>query len=120
MVNTTNFLNTIKEGVKDKIDSEATHVAVGTDNTTPTSSDTTLGSEVLRKARQDYTEGTSDVVVSLWISSLEANGNDLKEVGIFNASSGGTLLTRETFTTISKSSNTELWIDIEEQIDVSQ
>ena len=120
MVNTTSFLNLIKAGAKDEIISQASHVAVGTDETTPTVGDTSLGAEVTRKARQEYTEGTSNVVISLWLNSLESNGNDLKETGCFTAISGGTLLTRETFTSISKTSSVELWIDIEEQVDVSQ
>ncbi len=120
MVNTTSFMDLVKTAVKAEVVTQMSNPAVGTSNTTPTVGDVALGAETIRKARQDYTEGTSDVTISLWISSVEGNGTSLKETGVFNASSGGTLLTHETFTAISKTSGIELWIDVEEQIDVSQ
>jgi len=120
MVNTTEFLNTIKSGVQDTMIAEATHLAVGTDNTAATVGDTALGAEVTRKARQEYTRGTSDVVFSLFLNSLESNGNSLKEVGMFDAAAAGNLLERNTFTAIAKSSSIEVWVDVEEQIDVTQ
>ena len=120
MVNTTGFLTTIKSGVQDTIIASATHMAVGTDNTTPTVGDTALGAEVTRKAVQEVTQGTSDVIISLFLNSTESNGNDLKEVGMFDASSSGNLLERNVFTEIAKSTSIEVWIDVEEQIDVTQ
>lgn len=120
MVNTTGFLNTIKSAVKDTVVSNATHLAVGDDNTTPTVGDTALGNELTRKARQEVTQGTSDVIISLFLNSTESNGNELKEVGMFDAGAAGNLLERNIFTTISKSTSIEVWIDIEEQIDVTQ
>jgi len=120
MVNTTSLLDLVKTAVKGEIVTQFNHVAVGTDNTTPTVGDTTLGAEVTRKTRQTYSEGTSDVVISMWLSSLESNGDDLVEVGALNAASSGDLLTHEVFNSISKTSSVELWIDIEEQVDVSQ
>lgn len=120
MVNTTGFLTTVKAGIRSTIISNATHLAVGTDATTPTAGDTALGAEVTRKARQEFTEGVSDVIISLFLNSLEGNGNALVEVGMFDAVSGGNLLERSTYTVINKSSSLEVWIDIEEQIDVTQ
>ena len=120
MVNTTNFLNTIKTAVRTSIIAEGTHIAVGDDNTTPTVGDTALGNELTRKARQEYTEGGSDVIISLFLSSTESNGNALKEVGLFDAAAAGTLLERNTFTVINKTTSIEVWIDIEEQVDVTQ
>lgn len=120
MVNTTNFLSVIKTSVKNSVIANSTHLAVGDDNTTPTVGDTALGNELTRKARQEYTEGTSDVIISLFLNSAESNGNALTEVGMFDAASSGTLLERETYTVINKTSSLEVWIDIEEQIDVTQ
>ena len=120
MVNTTGFLNTIKSGVLDTIVANATHMAVGDDATTPTVGDTALGNELTRKAVQEVTQGTSDVIVSLFLNSTESNGNSLKEVGMFDAAAAGNLLERNTFTTISKTSSLEVWIDVEEQVDVTQ
>ena len=120
MVNTTAFLNTVKAGVRQTVLDEGTHVAVGTDNTTPTVSDTTLGSEEERNARQEYTEGTSDVIISGFINSTEANSTSLQEVGVFDAASSGNMMMHETFTAISKTSSIEVWVDVEQQIDVTQ
>lgn len=120
MVNTTGFLNTIKTAVRASVIAEGTHLAVGDDDTTPTAGDTALGNELTRKARQEYTEGTSDIVMSLWIGSTEANSESLEEVGLFDAVAAGNLLVRDTFTAIAKTASIEVWIDIEEQIDVTQ
>lgn len=120
MVNTTGFLTTIKSGVRTTIINNATHLAVGTDNTTPTVGDTVLGAEVTRKSRQEYTEGASDVIISLFLNSLESNGDALVEVGMFDDPSSGNLLERSIYTVINKSNSLEVWIDIEEQIDVMQ
>jgi len=120
MVNTTAFLNTVKTGVRATVIAEGTYMAVGTDNTTPAVSDTTLGAEEERNSRQEYTEGTSDIVLSLFVNSTEANSTSLKEVGVFDASSSGNMAMRDIFTAIAKTSSIEVWIDVEQQIDVTQ
>lgn len=120
MVNTTGFLSTIKTGVKATVVANATHMAVGVSGAAATVGDTALGSEVTRKAIQEVTQGTSDVIVSLFLNSTESNGNSLKEVGVFDAGAAGNLLERNVFTTIAKTSSLEVWIDVEEQISVTQ
>jgi len=120
MVNTTAFLNIIKGDIRDAVIAAGTHLAVGTNNTAPTVADTTLAAEEERNARQEYTEGTSDVVLSLFVASTEANGVDLKEVGVFDAGAAGNMMMRETFTALSKTAAIEVWIDVEQQIDVTQ
>lgn len=120
MVNTTGFLDTIKAAVRASVIAEGTHMAVGDDDTTPSAGDTDLGNEIVRKALQEYTEGTSDVILSLWLSSVEGNGEALAEVGLFDAGAAGNLLVRNIFTVINKTTSIEVWIDIEEQIDVTQ
>ena len=120
MVNTTGFLSTLKTAIKTSVLAEGTHVAVGTDDTAPTVGDTALGAEETRKAIQESTTGTSDVILSLFLNSAESNGNDLVEVGLFDAAAAGNLLVRDIFTTITKNSSTEVWIDIEEQISITQ
>ncbi len=84
MVNMTGFLNTIKASVRASVISNGSHLAVGTDNTAATVGDTILGNELIRKARQEYTEGASDVITSLWLSSVEGNDASLKEVGMLD------------------------------------
>ena len=95
-------------------------MAAGTGTTAATVADTTLETETERNARQESTEGTSDVIVSLFLNSTEGNGDDLTEVGALDAASTGNLMMRTTFPVISKTSAVDVWIDVEEQIDVTQ
>ena len=120
MTNTTVFLDAVKESIKTFTLTKSTYMAVGTGTTTATVNDTTLETETERNARQEYTLGTSDVTVSLFLSSAEGNGDDLTEVGALDASSSGNLMMRTTFPVISKTSAKDVWIDVEEQIDVVQ
>ena len=115
-----NFLDDVKEEVKDFIILKGSHSGVGTGTTAETPADTALETSVLRKARQEYTEGVSDVVISLFIGSTEANGNDLTETGVFDAASGGNMMMRRTFPLIGKTASIDMWIDVEEQVDVAQ
>ena len=120
MVLTQVFLDEVREQIKQQISDDFTFVAVGTDGTSPSSSDTTLGNEVLRKERQETTSGTDYRIVSMWINSVEANGNDLQEVGTFNQSSNGNMWTRNTFSSLSKTDTVEVWIDVKVVISVSE
>ena len=119
---TDTLLDEMKDAALDRMQSEFTYIAVGTDDTTPTETDTTLGNEVLRKERQEYSRDDTNgkITVSMWILSTEANSNDLKEVGVFDASSGGNMFSRNTFNTISKNNNIELWIDLEFTVSVDR
>lgn len=107
----TNMLSSVRDGIKDTIDTDFTHGAIGTGTTAPTTGDTTLETEVLRKGRQETSDTTDTKTVSAWIDSTEGNGNDITEFGFLSDSSGGTLLNRNTFTAKSKVSSIELWFD---------
>lgn len=120
MTNTQSFLDAVKADVRTFTLSKSTHLAAGTGTTTETSADTTLEYEVYRAARQEYTEGTSDIVVSLFMPSTSADDSELTEVGALDAASGGNLMMRKTFPAIEWTSSVDVWIDVEEQIDVTQ
>ena len=93
---------------------QPSHMAIGTDNTAASATDTSLGSEVLRKALATSQQGNTGVVtVKMAVLSTEANGQSLKEVGVFNASSGGTMLNRIVHTQIDKTSSFEQRYQIE-------
>lgn len=113
------------------------YAAVGTGSTTPTTADTTLAAEVTPSSSNRtnsngsitetlvYTSGTPD----FWTSSktylfdfAQGNGN-LTEIGLFSASSSGTMWTRQllkdsggTPTTITKTSSDQLRITYTLQI----
>lgn len=121
MVLTIDLLTQIRSDVKDDLDAIFTHGAVGTDDTTEASSDTSLGSEVFRDSIDDFDTSASDkIVASLRILTTEANGNDLKEGGWFNASSGGTMWTRNTLNTITKTTDIQVYFDVEIEITVEE
>jgi hypothetical protein len=74
------------------------YVAIGTDGTSPSSSQTALGAEVMRVQgaySKDANTGECSMDATFNITSTYA----LQECGLFNASSGGTMYCRDTYTT---------------------
>ena len=67
------------------------YMAIGTDNTTPTIADTTLGTEVHRNTFTDiiYTSGKANF--RYYLDSSTANGNTLVEAGLFGDDATGTV-----------------------------
>lgn len=85
------------------------HMAVGTGATGALVTDTTLQTELTRIA---LTSGTSSGNVATYVTTFGAGEGTgaLTEAGIFNASSGGTMLARTTFATINKGASDTLQI----------
>lgn len=79
-------------------------IAVGSSTTAASSGDTTLGSESYRNAYSTTNTLNSVITLSLFLSPGVATGS-ISEAGIFNnATSGGTMLSRIVFSTITKQS----------------
>lgn len=77
-----------------------TNMAIGTNGTAATLADTTLGTEV---ARQAFTQGVSTNVVTMSTTFAAGVGTGaLQEAGLFNNSSGGTMLSHVVFAVINK------------------
>ena len=93
-------------------DLDASHLAVGTDDTTPASGNTSLNNEVHRITTTDDADQGATLFTSTFLDTSEANGNDLKEVGLITADSGGTLLNHSTISTITKDDETTATIDV--------
>ena len=71
------------------------HIAIGTDGTAPTASDTALGNEVMREAATYTKTGTGQ---GKWEATFNITGSyTLQEAGLFNAATGGTMFCRDTF-----------------------
>jgi hypothetical protein len=85
------------------------HMAVGTSGTSPAAGNTTLGAEV---ARQSLTSGTAASNVVTYVASFAAGVGTgaLQEAGMFNASSGGTMLCRTTFAVVNKGASDAMTI----------
>jgi len=60
-----------------------THLAIGTDGTPPTVNDTALVAEVHRAPFTNLTKGSGQLTITYYLGSTVANGNTLREVGVF-------------------------------------
>ena len=86
-----------------------TYMAVGTNGTAATTSDTTLGAEIARQVFSSSSVSTNVVTLSTTYAAGTATGT-LQEAGIFNASSGGTMLSHVVFSSVSKGASDSLVI----------
>ena len=104
-------LTSMKEEALGVLD-DLTHMAFSTDTGAEDSSNTTLPSEVIRKAFSETpvknaSAGTYDFEGYLGLT--EGNGNTLAKSGLFTASSGGTMRTENLWTaTVAKTSSIDL------------
>lgn len=86
------------------------HMAIGTSATAPAAINSTLGTEVSRKALT-YTNVTGQSIeFSAAYIAGEGTGA-ITEAGLFNAASAGTMLNRVTFVTVNKDANDILTIN---------
>ncbi len=87
-----------------------THAALGNSTTSPTSGDTALGAEIIRKAvTVDTSIGVGKVRFEWSILKTEGNTpGTFSEVGLLTATVSGILVTRATFSTIDKDSSVEM------------
>ena len=89
-----------------------THLAVGTDGTTPTSDDSALGNEVYRVENTSRDNRGRDLWTSTFLDTTEANGYVLREIGLFTSSSGGLMVNRALITEIEKNNRKTVTIDV--------
>jgi hypothetical protein len=94
------------------VDLDASHLAVGTGTTQPASGNSSLNNEVFRVATTDDSDNGATLFTSTFLDTSEANGNTLEEVGLFTASSGGTLLNHSLISSITKDDETTATIDV--------
>jgi len=67
-------------------DCEIKYIAIGSDNTAPTTADTTLGNEIFRKAvTSQIAGGTGITITNLYVAPEEAVGT-IEEIGFFSGS----------------------------------
>lgn len=87
------------------------YLAVGTNNTAPAAGDTTLNTELFRKALSvaGGTPSTNTVQYSVTLVAGEGTGT-LVEAGLFNANTAGTMLARTVFSAIVKGASDSLAI----------
>lgn len=71
-----------------------THIALGTSATAANSAQTELVAEVHRDAITQRLTDVGQLTLTLYVSTTQANGNTLREVGLFNATPAGTMYAR--------------------------
>ena len=74
------------------------YIAIGTDGTAPAASQTTLGAEVMR-VQASYSKDANTGECSVDATFNVTGSYALQECGLFNASTGGTMYCRDTYTT---------------------
>lgn len=95
--------------MKDTTAGAMSHMAVGTDNTAVAAGDTALGTEAGRVA---LTSSTVAANVITYVATFPAGTASaaLTEAAILNASSGGTMLCRTVYPTVTKQSSDAMTI----------
>lgn len=91
-------------------DAAMSHMGVGSNSSTPTSADSSLQAQVGTRASLDITNASGATVVYRGVFGSSQSVGTLREAGIFNAASGGTMLCRAVFPAIEKSSDDTLVI----------
>jgi hypothetical protein len=102
-------LDYIASRMKDTTDTAMSHMAIGTGSTAAAAADTTLGTEADRNALTSTTVTDNAVAYVASFAAGEGTGA-ITEAGIFNASSGGTLLCRTVFSVVNKGASDSMTI----------
>ena len=104
-------LDYIASRMKDATATAMSHMEVGTDNTAAGASDTTLGAAVAAsRVTLDSTTVTDNAVAYVATFPAGTGTDALTEAGIFNASSGGTMLCRTVFSVINKGASDSMTV----------
>ena len=80
-----------------------THMGIGTGTSTPGASDTALGTQTGRVSLSGSVVSTNTITYTATFPAGTGDGA-ITEAGVFNASSGGTMLCRTTFPVVNKAS----------------
>ena len=103
-------LNFICDRMKDD-ETAMTHMALGSGSTAAAAGDTTLGTQLGSREALDSSTVTNNQIV--YVASFEAGDatGAVSEAGIFNASTGGTMLCRVVFSVVNKAADDTLSIN---------
>lgn len=112
-------LDLIRDLIGGNLEQAPTHIEVGTNNTAPTNNDTTINTETSPRFREVITTRIQNasfpkINLQLFIPAADANGNILREAGIFNDDTIGDMLSRVLISPeIIKDSSTQVTLDWE-------
>lgn len=108
----TAILTAIETGAVVTISTYVTHIGVGTGTSTPAITQTQLDAETYREAVFATASTANTFTTSLYLDVTENLSNTVSEIGVFNASSSGTMVSRNNTTSVYKTSSKELYYDI--------
>ena len=120
MAVTNTIIGTLVSDILNKFDGYD-YLAVGTGTNPENEADTALQNEVYREINIDKIKDTNagTYLWSLQLGLTEANGNTLSEIGLFDASTGGNMAIRKLLPTFDKTSDKEVWIDLQVKVEVT-
>ena len=101
--------NYVASRMKDTTAAAMSHMAVGSGSTAAAASDTALGRELDRQALTSTTVNNNTITYVATFGAGDGTGA-VTEAGLFNASSGGSLLCRTVFSVVNKSSTDSMTI----------
>lgn len=97
------------------VDEDATHLALGADDSTaPSSGNAALNNEVYRTAITDKIDRGTELFTSTFLDSSEANGTELVEAGLVTSAADGSdiLLNHALIAAVTKDNQTTATIDV--------
>lgn len=108
---TKTLTNDGRNAIREFLQGELADMAVGTDGSEASTTDTALGNEVLRKAFKSVTdEGDGSAQFDMRVLSNEANGSSLRELGLFTG--GGSMYSRIVYAEIPKTNDFEVEYEV--------
>lgn len=96
-----------------------THIATGSGTTAPLVGDTTLETETYREVAISTNTATTSFTIEIFQDISENNVNNIAEVGVFDAGSGGNMYSRNLTNIIQKSNTNEVFLEVQFNISIS-
>ena len=101
--------NYVASRMKDTTQAAISHMAIGTSATAAAAGDTALGTEEHRNSLTSTTVAANVVTYVAEFAAGEGSGA-IAEAGLFNASSGGTMLCRTVFSVVNKNASDSMTV----------
>lgn len=110
MAATKSLTNTGRNALRDALQADLDDMAIGTDGSEPSTTDTALGAKILEKAFDgEADDGPGALFTSMRVLSSEANGSTIRELGL---KSGTDLYARVVFAGIDKTQDFEIDFEV--------
>lgn len=106
------MLTTIETAAVNTLASSISHIGVGTGTSTPIVTQTQLDAETIREEIFTSATTVNTFTSALYLDVTENNGEVVREIGVFNSSSGATMVSRNLTTVSTKTSSKEFYYDV--------